>query len=332
MQLNRIDSRRSRLVVLFILVGFIFAVGASVAIAATPTADGVSWLDRLTIWIYTQQRIFHRELTGHLRALAGGAEWSVGAALIGASFLYGLFHAAGPGHGKAVMTGYLVTHKETVRRGVILAVAAAFCQGLVAIIIVYGFVTMAGLLPRETQTAILWSERASFFLVALIGAFLLYRGFVGLKRRIQAAPQCHDRSHDHSHDHTHDCGHVHMPAAEQVARASDFKTLLGIVLSIGIRPCTGAVIVLVFAKATALAWVGVAAVAAMSLGTAVAIASLAAMAVGSRGFVSRLSITPPKYAGHVAELATVLGGGLILVVGLSLLSSAFGTAHPIMGG
>ncbi len=309
----------------------VFIAAGDAALASTGV-DGSSWLDRLTVWIYTQQRAFHRELTGHLRALAGGADWRVGAALIGASFLYGFFHAAGPGHGKAVMTGYLVTHRETIRRGVLLATAAAFCQGIVAIIIVYGFVSLAGWLPRETQSAIVWSERASFFLVALIGAFLLYRGLRGLRRRLQPKTHCHDPLHHHAHEHTDDCGHVHMPAPDEVAGASDLKTMLGIVLSIGIRPCTGAVIVLVFAKATSLAWVGVGAVAAMSTGTAIAIASIAAMAVGARSFVTKLPVTPPRYAGHIAELAVICGGALILVVGLSLLNSAFGTAHPIMGG
>ncbi len=294
------------------------------------TASEIGPLDRATIWIYQQQRIFHRELTTHLRKLSQDGDWRVALALIGASFLYGLLHAAGPGHGKVVMTGYLVTHRETVRRGVMLATAAAFCQGMVAILIVYGLISLAGWLPRETQSAVTWSERMSFALVSLVGAFLFYRGAKDLWRRLRAAPQC---AHQHDHDHVHDesCGHFHMPAADVVAKANDWKTMLGVVLSIGMRPCTGAIIVLVFAKAVALGWVGIGAVLAMSAGTAMAVASLAAASVGIRNLAVHLPVTPSKYLGHAADIAAALGGVLILIVGISLLSTAFGPVHPIMG-
>lgn len=298
---------------------------------AVPTSTKeIGPLDRATIWIYQQQRRFHRELTSHLRKLSDGGDWHVAMALIGASFLYGLLHAAGPGHGKAVMTGYLVTHRETVRRGVQLAVAAAFCQGLVAIFIVYGLISLAGWLPRETQSAVTWSERMSFTLVSLVGAYLLYRGLKGLWRRLRIKPEC---AHHHEHDHVHDesCGHVHMPSPDVVAQAKDWKTMVGVVLSIGIRPCTGAIIVLVFAKAVALSWIGIAAVIAMSTGTALAIASLAAAAVGIRKVAINLPVTPAKYIGHAADIAAALGGVIILVIGISLLSTAFGPVHPIMG-
>jgi nickel/cobalt exporter len=300
------------------------------ASASTNTDSEIGPLDRATIWVYQQQRKFHRELTTHLRKLSQDGDWRVALALIGASFLYGLLHAAGPGHGKVVMTGYLVTHRETVRRGVMLATAAAFCQGLVAIFIVYGLISLAGWLPRETQSAVTWSERMSFALVSLVGAYLLYRGAKGLWRRVRTSPQCR---HHHDHDHVHDesCGHVHMPDADVVAKANDWKTMAGVVLSIGIRPCTGAVIVLVFAKAVALAWVGMGAVLAMSAGTALAIASLAAASVGIRNLAVQLPVTPSKYLGHAADVAAALGGVVILIVGISLLSTAFGPAHPIMG-
>lgn len=298
--------------------------------ASVATTKEIGPLDRATIWVYQQQRKFHRELTSHLRKLSKDGDWHVALALIGASFLYGLLHAAGPGHGKAVMTGYLVTHRETVRRGVQLAVAAAFCQGLVAVFIVYGLISLAGWLPRETQTAVTWSERMSFALVSLVGAFLLYRGLKGLWKRLRPVAEC-GHHHDHSHVHDESCGHVHMPSPDVVENATDWKTMVGVVLSIGIRPCTGAIIVLVFAKAVALSWIGIAAVIAMSSGTALAISMLAATAVGIRKVAINLPVTPAKYLGHAADVAAALGGIVILLIGISLLSTAFGPVHPIMG-
>lgn len=306
------------------------AIASTEAPSTNEANQTIGPLDRATVWIYQKQREFHRELTSRLREFARDGGWAVALAFIGVSFLYGLLHAAGPGHGKAVMSGYLVTHRETIRRGVQLSVAAAFCQGLVAILIVYGLISLAGWLPRETQTAVTWSERMSFALVALVGAYLLYRGFRGLWNKLRTKPQC---THHHDHDHVHDesCGHVHVPPADVVARATDWKAIVGLVLSIGIRPCTGAVIVLVFAKAASVPLIGIAAVLAMSAGTALAVATLAIATVSTRNIVINLPFPATRYLGHAADVAAAIGGIAILVIGLSLLATAFGPVHPIMG-
>lgn len=306
--------------------------------APMAVSDIGTW-DRAMIWVFVQQRDFHRRLTGYLRAMKQTGDMSLVWSLIGVSFLYGVFHAAGPGHGKAVMTSYLLTHRQTLRRGVALATAAAFCQGLVAILIVYGLVEVAGWLPRDSQTAVSWSERASFALVAVLGAALLFRAVRSLLLRVR--PMSHDHSHQnlarrHGHDHAHsshdaDCGHTHVPSAEQVADVRDIRTAIAVVLSIGIRPCTGAVIVLVFANVAAMPWAGVGAVLAMSAGTALAVASLAALAVGARRLAQRYVRTEARYLALGADGAAVIGGALILAVGLSLLSAAFGPVHPLLG-
>jgi nickel/cobalt exporter len=288
-------------------------------------------MDRFTVWVYTQQRKFHHQLLGYLQEIRSGGGAFVGWALIGASFLYGVFHAAGPGHGKTVMSGYLLSQNETVRRGVILSVAAAFCQGLVAILIVYGLVGLAGLLPRDTQTAVNWSERASFALVAVLGAMLIFRAARRLYRRRRSATNVY--AHHHHHDHAHGdeacCDHVHGPTAEQVEKASDFRTAAAVVLSIGIRPCTGAVIVLVFASATDLNWAGLAAVLAMSAGTAVTVSGLAAAVVGMRNAAWRLPFLSGRGAGALGDAVVAAGGIAILWIGVSLLMASMRPAHPL---
>ena len=85
-------------------------------------------------WIFAKQAEFYRQFSGLIRAAKadGSAAWS----LIGLSFLYGIFHAAGPGHGKAVISSYLVANEETWKRGVVLSFASALVQALVAVVVV----------------------------------------------------------------------------------------------------------------------------------------------------------------------------------------------------
>ena len=170
------------------------------------------------------------------------------------------FTPPGPATGKAVLTTYLLTQKQHAARGVLLAAAASFCQGATAVVLVYGLVGLAGWLSRETSTAVAWSERLSYVLVILVGALLAGRAAVDLASTAgRRATAC-------GH------GHAHVPSVAQVARAADLRTALALVLSIGLRPCSGAILVLALAQAAGLAWIGVAAVGAMSMGAAMATA------------------------------------------------------------
>jgi ABC-type nickel/cobalt efflux system permease component RcnA len=296
----------------------------TVVVAAEPGASNGSTWNQLIAWIFEQQRAFHRQLTGSLQALQADGGIRAAGALILASFLYGVFHAAGPGHGKAVIGTYLLTHRERLRRGVMLAVAAAFCQGLVAIVLVYGLIYLAGWLPRETSSAVGWSERLSYLFVAALGVFLLWRA--GAAVLVQAKHRLSSRSLS---AHDHQCDHTHGPTVGQIEQAGDLRSSLGVVLAIGIRPCTGAIIVLVFAKAIDLAWAGIGAVVAMSVGTALAVSILALLAVSLRSQIAgRAGRLTDSW--HVTASAIKLAGGVTLaVIGFSLLAASFKPQHPL---
>lgn len=289
--------------------------GSDTQPVAVPTEPSL-WSEMIG-WIYTQQRAFHQELIDGLRSLTrdgGGtaAAWT----LISASFLYGVFHAAGPGHGKAVLTTYLVTHREEMKRGVFLAAVAAFTQGLVAIVLVYGLILVAGWLPRETTEAVSWSERASFALLTALGGYLVYRAArSGLKRWRGQEAGC--------------CGHSHAPSQQQIAATGSFRATLGVILSIGLRPCTGAVLVLVFAQIAGLYWAGIAAVAAMSAGTAIAVSALAFAAVNARSFAGRLVAARGGSWLFSADIVALGGGVVLALIGYSLLLASFAPRHPL---
>jgi ABC-type nickel/cobalt efflux system permease component RcnA len=280
---------------------------------------------QIIAWVFEKQRSFHRELTQRLRGLSREESLLAAWSLILASFLYGVFHAAGPGHGKAVMTGYLLTHRSRLAWGLFLASAAAFCQGLVALAIVYGLVVLAGWIPRETQEAVSWAERMSFFLVAMVGAYLIWRaGRLLLSLRRQSAGGPAPTEADTC------CGHSHGPTLGQFQGAKDLRTAAGIVLSIGLRPCSGAIIILVFAEVVNLRWAGIAAVLAMSAGTALTVSSLAALAVTLRDWGGRYITLNGRGPAIGASVVALLGGLFVFWVGATLLASSFGTSQQFV--
>lgn len=276
-------------------------------------------LDRAVAWTWTKQHQFHRRLTKELNGLAEKEGSALFLILI--SFLYGIFHAAGPGHGKAVLTTYLLAHGPEVRRGIAMASAAALMQGLTAVVLVYGLIFVTGWLPSETRSAVNWTERLSFILVAAVGVYLLLRGIHSIKHSLYRSNSNEPEEEEHD---------PHDIQPEQIKQARNWRAILGVVFAVGIRPCSGAVLILIFAHAMHIHWAGVAAVLAMSIGTAITVSTLALLAVNARHWV--VSLTRHKssrFWGMSGGLVILLAGLLIFSLGLSLLIYSFGPQHPL---
>ncbi|MBM3524078.1 MAG: nickel/cobalt transporter [Alphaproteobacteria bacterium] len=346
--------RRSTLILAILIA--LFVGGATTADAQIPmppasiaTTDEApaSALSRLSTWIATQQRSLHRDLVRGMRVLAQTHALAAAWSLILASFLYGVFHAVGPGHGKAIIATYLATQPHRMSRGLWLSAAGSYAQGLTAIVLVYGVIVVAGWLPRDTQGVVTWSERASFALIVLIGSGLIWRAARALLASWRASTHRaagHDDGHGHHHHHhehhhepghAHDahCGHVHAPTGTMIEQAVDWRSMLGIIAAIGLRPCTGAILVLILATALDLHAAGIAAVLAMSTGTAIALGALGAVVIKARGWaVSALAGGDRGGSLRVERLShaiALIGGGLVALLGASLLSQSFGPAHPL---
>lgn len=317
-------------------------------------------LQQFTFWIMQQQRTLHRALSRSMEDLDNNRAWAQVWALITLSFLYGVFHAAGPGHGKAVITTYMLTQPTDLKRGLLLSVAAALMQGLTAIVLVLVVVFGLGMLAREAVSSIQLIERLSFTLIAALGLILLWRAGAPLwstyreHRAHSAAAQRHAEpkagltmqfstlSADHTSAqgggvlaaHAHapgeacpTCGKQHHVAPDQIAGNSAFQNL-GLVLSIGARPCTGAVLVLVVANLLGLWWAGVLGVIAMSLGTALTVSILATLAVTARSAANRfLNFNDRVLSGFGIGLAGI-GGLVLLILGCSLLLASITTQQP----
>jgi ABC-type nickel/cobalt efflux system permease component RcnA len=262
-------------------------------------------------WILSVQSGFYASLQAGVRGLKenGGAFGPL--LLVG--FAYGVFHAAGPGHGKGVISAYLVADEKALRKGLLLSLAAALVQACVAILIV----CTVSLVLRTTASTMnrlaMNVELVSFIAVALLGLLITWRkagkvlGVLVLARNPFASAQ------------EDGCDHVHMPPPEELNRLTRWRDMAGVALAAGIRPCAGALIVLVFSLSQGLFATGIAATFAMALGTALTTSAIAALAV----FAKTLALKVAGGRGAAGAIAIagleLLAAAFVLVLGLSLL-------------
>ncbi|MBE1208049.1 nickel/cobalt transporter [Aminobacter carboxidus] len=327
-------------------------------------------------WINVHQQQFYRSLTGSLKAMRDGESGGIWL-LVGLSFAYGIFHAAGPGHGKAVISSYMLANEVALRRGVMLSFVSAFLQGATAVVLM----TLVFLVLRGTSVSMTnatwFLETVSYALIAAFGAWLLWKklkpmafGLAGAAPvHSLSAARVHTHSHDHDHatcghDHSHDhhyhahdhghahqahnhthhdphahdhghahhahaagevcstCGHSHAPDPKMLeGKHFDWRTAWSAVAAVGIRPCSGALIVLSFAFLNGLWAGGILSVFAMALGTAITVSALAVLAVTAKNWA--VAIAGDGRAGNrVHNVIEIGGAALVMLLGLVLLAAS----------
>jgi ABC-type nickel/cobalt efflux system permease component RcnA len=308
-------------------------------------------------WVADTQQSMQRELATSVKRLKSGNAIVAALALAGLSFLYGVVHAVGPGHGKAIISSYVIANEETMRRGIMISFLAAAMQAVSAVALVG--VLLIGLNATGLEINA-WSnqlESASYALIALVGLYLLSTHFMRLWRGFRDRPAVqagrshaahghgndgHDHVHDHGHHHHHDHAHDdhdhhhhahgeacnHIVDARQLAGLFSWRKVTAVVFSVGIRPCTGAILVLVFALTQGLFWAGVAATFAMAFGTAITVAVLASLALGSRELALKLGGENAAWANAVWTACAIGGATIIFLFGTLLFIASLGPARP----
>ena len=313
-------------------------------------------------WIFAKQAEFYRQFSSLIRAAKadGSAAWG----LFGLAFLYGVFHAAGPGHGKAVISSYMVANEETWVRGVVLSFASALLQALVAVVVVGVAAALLNATAATMKRAVDLIEILSYSLIILIGLRLLWvkgRAFLTTLQTLHRPAavgaavtpahhahahhdHAHDHAHDHGHDHDHDhphhdhnhhqgCdghahdhdhddhasawGHAHAPEPEELAGPGGWKRGLSAIVAVGLRPCSGAILVLVFALAQGLFWTGVVATFIMGLGTAITVAAIATIAVFAKAWAKRVADTQSGYG--MLAMRGIEAGAAVVIIGFGVL-------------
>lgn len=277
-----------------------------------------------TGFILAKQSEFYRALIQAVRAAK--ADGNAVKVLAGLSFLYGIFHAAGPGHGKAVISSYLLADGGTLRRGIGLAFASALVQACAAILFVGVLAVLFGATAVSMARAMNMVEIAAYGGIALFGAWLAFTKGRSLFRLLRGDPA--------DHVHGPDCGCVdkHAPDPHLLEGRGGWRRAAIAVVSAGARPCSGAILVLTFALAQSVPWSGVISVFAMGVGTAITVSAIAALSVyGKRMAVGLASLGGPRAA--LVTLAVELAAAfLVMGFGLALLTGYLASERLLPGG
>jgi nickel/cobalt transporter (NicO) family protein len=333
----------------------------------------------LSAWIIGQESRFYLLLEHAL----SGAKQSIAAlaGLVGLGFAYGVFHAAGPGHGKAVITSYMISNERALRRGIVISFLAALLQGLIAIIVIGGAALIFNATAQGMTNAAHALEMAAYCGIILLGlALVLRKGSTllrtirsllgqsapawtfgagslsasvelagadgmtsgisptvvnafenGAQRAITAAPRqsafratAAADSANHDTDCGPQCGHVLALDPRQLGDNFSLKSAALTILTAGARPCSGAILVLVFSLAQGIFPIGIGTVLAMALGTALTTAGLAITAVYGKKLAVRLSGRQQSPRARLVAQTIEFGAALcVLVFGAALLYASW---------
>ena len=266
----------------------------------------VPWFD-IQQWAAGEQRTFQNAMAGALRGIQAGdplATWT----LCGATAAYGFFHALGPGHGKVLICGAALASDATLKRLIVLTVLSSLAQAATAILLVGGLVFLlqmqSGDLADLTEQ---WLVPASYAAISAIGGVLIFRGLRNWHKMGQAKDPAHAC-----------CGHAHGPSVNDVTTLTSTRDAVVLITSIAMRPCTGALFVLVIAARFDAFAVGCLAVVTMGLGTAVFNLTVATSGVAARR-LARLGARGNDGIQTVSAVLHVAGGILIIAVSLGML-------------
>jgi nickel/cobalt transporter (NicO) family protein len=270
-------------------------------------------------WMLAMQRRLLSDMRSAMASISGGNPWQGSVGLVSVAFVYGVIHAAGPGHGKAVITSYALANNETVRRGIAVSFMAAQVQACSAIAMVLVGTMIFGLTARSLGALEARLEVVSGALIACLGLYLL----VSRVWRIvgsRGAPPTAALPSPHALDCS--CDHTHFVQPSKVAGPWSWRSAWVLAISVGIRPCTGALLLLVFARSQGLLWAGLIGAFAMALGTAATVSALATAAVGSRAWAVRASRPVPRWSSALVTMIVVVASFSLIAIGAAMALTA----------
>ncbi|MBS6009298.1 MAG: nickel/cobalt transporter [Haemophilus parahaemolyticus] len=286
-------------------------------------------LHNVILW----QKAFNLQLSSSLNQLSQQHQ-EAGITLIFISFFYGIFHAIGPGHGKFILTSYLALEQSKLRQAVKISLASSIVQGIVAILLVSIIVVAFTLSRTYFNLTLKWVERGSFMLMVLLGIYWIYQAWQGIRppklqiRKISPMQMSQEKtplvSHHIHHEHC-GCGHQHLPSSAQMNQSTGWKSQLFLILSIGSRPCSGAILVLFLSYTLNIYLWGILAALIMALGTGITLTIFALIVVFARHKAVKLTAwyLPTKFNLLIASGLKFLTACVLIGMGILLLHASF---------
>jgi ABC-type nickel/cobalt efflux system permease component RcnA len=235
---------------------------------------------------------------------------------LAAALFWGAAHALGPGHGKTIVTAYLVGRRGTPRDAAVLGAIVTvthtigvFALGLVTLLLSHWIV------PERLYP---WIDLVAGLSVVLIGAAVLRsRAREWLHERAHRSAHAHGHDHHHHHHHGHGHDHAHLPEA-----GSGVRGLLAVGISGGILPCPSALVVLLAAISLHRVAFGLVLIVAFSLGLALAITGIGLAAV-----LAKRAFARARFDGAALRVLPALSAAVILVAGAAMTLRAFPKVH-----
>ncbi len=257
-------------------------------------------------WCLAMQITLHRYLVMYLLQL-NNHQYSGGVWLLVGAFLYGVLHAIGPGHGKFIVTTYLSTNRESLTAARVVPFLGSLMQGVSAILFVFILAVGLNLASGDLSASRWYVEKISALMIGAFGAYVIYRALKSLRPRkitISAITPLHE--------HGERCGCGHHGVGREL-HGVDWKTRLGVVLAIGARPCSGAIMILMFANALGIVSWGIAAVMTMALGTALSILGLSLVVRYARNRAVNLFDADHRRLYWLVPMVKMIGGALLIL-------------------
>jgi nickel/cobalt exporter len=244
------------------------------------------------------QRDLNATLSREMRTVRQSGSPGAALAVAGIAFLYGILHAAGPGHGKLVVSSFFLARDTRLLTGVLAGVLFSLLQAVssIALVAVLALALEWGGFEVLSQSVRL--ELLSYGLIVAIGLYLTVSALRG--------------------------GDEHAHAADvSPGRSRQPSSLWSVVTAAGLTPCASAIIILLFAWANQVFALGIGATLVMALGMAVTVCAMGLAAIATRRAVLRGSRRRPGLLRWARQGLSVTGGALIIVFGCLLFASAW---------
>jgi len=240
--------------------------------------------------IAAMQRTLNRTISREMRQISETGSPRALLVVTGVAFVYGVLHAAGPGHGKLVVSSFFLARRARIGAGIAAGTAISFLQALTSIVLVCALGAVLGQQGFDVLGRSVWIEAASYALIVAIGLVMAFTAFRG-----------------HHHDHGHGAG----------------RAGLGMIVAAGITPCASALITMLFALTNGVLLVGVAATLVMAVGMSITTSLVGVLTILGRRTVMIALPGGARLRDRVSMGLSVAGGVVIAAVGALLLAGAW---------